>query len=135
MATTQEQAMIDIYTKLKPDASMLAQIRPYIPSPKDKDYEFGELNRYFAQQTNQKYGEIIEISKQTYKTLRNESLYIAVEIRWKIAGLSTDAYDLAGRLVRPGIVTANNAAITRAAKMMPAIKQKLTNPYRFWRGF
>jgi hypothetical protein len=114
---------------------LVAQPAPYVPVPSEQDYEAGEITRYFAQQANQPDGEVLEISKQTFQALQRISLFRTVSLRWKVSGVLDDSFDAEGRLERPGVETANVAAINIASKTMPAIKRKLTNPLQLWRGY
>lgn len=125
----------ETYLAIKPPTNLVSQFPAFTPKPSDKDYELGEITRYFAQQTNQANGEITEISTQTYNTLQGVSLFRTVSLRWRISGPSTDAQDFAGRIVRPGIERANKAAISSAAKVIPNIGSKLTNVFQLWRGY
>jgi len=114
------------------------QFKPYVPRPTQKDYDFGEIHRYFAQQVNNKTSEIFELSKQDFESAKLSPLYLTVSLRWKISGPATSAYTIVGgKSVREfsGIVEANTTVVKQAAKRMPALTQKLSNPYSLWRGF
>ena len=127
--------LINAYRRNATSILVIPTIKPYVPQPSDKDYSFGEIQRYFAQQVNQKNGEIFEISEQNYSELQNSTVYRIVSLRWKIAGPADSVRTSNGTRERTGIVEANTAAVTRAAKTMPAITQKLANPYQLWRGY
>ena len=113
---------------------MLSVAHRHIPRPAQKDYDFGEIWRYFAQPANRPNGEIIEVSKRTYVKLKAKNLYRVVALRWKISGPEED--DVRGEnLVIRGVRTANQAAIDQAVKLMPTIQYKLTNLLQLWRGW
>ncbi len=149
MATKEEQLMIDTYRNVATSKSILATVSSFAPRPTDADFEFGELRRFFAQQANRRFGEIFEVSPSAFAGLQQKSLFTTVQLRWKIAGpaenvLETDPStneiildSLTGKpiVTALGIRSANLAAVTEAAKTMPAIKQKLTNLFQLWRGF
>lgn len=132
---TQDFFYKETYLSIKPPTNLVSQFPAFTPRPADKDYELGEITRYFAQQTNQANGEITEISQQTFNTLQGVSLFRTASLRWRISGPSSDALDFAGRIVRPGIERANRAAIATASKSIPTIGSKLTNVFQLWRGF
>ena len=115
--------------------SLSTKIKSYAPKVTSKDYERGEITRYFAQQVNDRNGEIFEIAKSTYDSLRINSLYAVIEVRWKISGGLTDSKDKSGRIVQPSVITANNGSIALASETIPLINKKLTNPLQFWRGY
>jgi len=114
------------------------QFKPYVPTPTQKDYDFGEIHRYFAQQANNKTSEIFELSKQDFESAKLSSLYLTISLRWKISGPASSARTIVeGKSVRErsGVVESNTTAVKQAAKRMPAMTQKLSNPYSLWRGF
>jgi len=114
------------------------QFKPYVPEPSQKDYDLGEIRRYFAQQANNKNGEIFELSKQDFEAAKLSALYLEVSLRWKISGPSASSYKIVdGKKMRErtGVVEANTTAVKQATKEMPALALKLSNPYQLWRGF
>jgi len=136
MAKTEEQQMLDTYRSVAGSISMPVLASPFVPRPTPADYKFGEIHRYFAQQTNQPNGEIIEIAKNTHDSLSTKSLFRVVDIRWRISGPAYNTTDpKTGELSVLGVVSANQAAIRQAAKIMPAITRRLTNTVQLWQGF
>ncbi len=132
---TDEEQMIITYKKVATSPSLLAVSSVFIPTPSEKDFTFGEIRRYFSQQANQPTGEINEISKGKFVNLQRKSLFIVVDLRWKISGPAESIFGEDGEIDIFGIREANEAAINQATKIMPAIKQKLTNLFQLWRGF
>jgi len=140
MAEHTDQRLINSYRNVSTSTSILAITSPFVPVPTDADFEFGEIRRFFSQQTNQPSGEIVEIAKSTFDGLQQKSLFIVVEIRWKISGpaedtISVDSITGVESVDALGVRTANEAAVRQAAKIIPAIATKLTNPFQLWRGF
>lgn len=149
MATKKERSMIDTYRGVATSKSILATASTFVPRPSEADFEFGELKRFFAQQANQKFGEIFEVSPSSFAALQQKSLYTTVELRWKISGPAENTVEvdpdtgetivdsLSGKpiVTSLGVRQANTATIEEAAKMMPAIRQKLTNVFQLWQGF
>lgn len=131
----QDREMIQAYSALRVEKDFIKAPLSHVPVPNDKDYEYGEIQRYFTQVTNQINGDIIEISREVWKDLQDNPLYRTIELRWKISGPLTDSYDEVGRRVRTGIRTSNRISVEQASKEMPALKNRLTNPLQLWRGF
>jgi len=113
----------------------LTQFSPFVPIPSQKDYDLGEIRRYFAQQVNDKTAEIFELSVQDFAAAKLSPLYLAVSLRWKISGPATSVRNEIGIRERSGIVEANTNAVKQASQKMPALAQKLSNPFQLWRGF
>ncbi len=108
--------------------------RRFVPKPTDKDYKVGEMRRYFAQQTNQPNGEIVEISKKQHDSFRKVATYRTVSVRWKISGPVKDRVDEdTGEVALVGVKSSNEAATRNAAKIIPNIKRKLNNPLQLYR--
>ncbi|KKN13663.1 hypothetical protein LCGC14_1004110 [marine sediment metagenome] len=139
MVNKEERMIIDSYRKVSTGTSILAITSPFVPVPTDADFEFGEIRRFFSQQANQPFGEIVEIAKSTFTGLQQKSLFTVVEVRWKVSGPAEDTINVdpitgVETVDSLGIRNANEAAVRQAAKVMPAITSKLTNVFQLWRG-
>lgn len=131
-----DRDMLDAYRKNATNSSMLALTNVFIPRPTESDFDFGEIRRYFSQQTNQSSGEVVETSKLVFETLTKKSLFTVVELRWKISGLANDTTDPStGEVDVRGVRSSNKAAVMEAAKVIPSIGNKLANTLQLWRGF
>lgn len=131
-----DKEMLDTYRSSATNSSMLALTSTFIPRPSNVDFDFGEIRRYFSQQANQPNGEVVETSKLVFETLTKKSLFTVVELRWKISGLVDDTTDPStGEVDVRGVRSSNKAAIAEAAKVIPAITNKLSNTLQLWRGF
>lgn len=128
-----DENLIREYRAAGSPISLEVQLSPFSPFPTARDFEREEITRYFAQQTNQRDGEVAEVSKQTHNGLKNISMFRVVSLRWKIAGRLTDTFDATGNLERPGVETANRAAIRNAKKTISNIDRKLTNLLQLYR--
>lgn len=132
----QDKGMVQTYRRVATNKSILALTNPFIPRPSESDYAFGEIRRFFSQQTNRSLGEIVEISKGTFDALQEKSLFTVVELRWKISGPAEDTTDtVTGEIEVRGVRSANSAAVRSAVKTIPAINKKLTNVFQLWQGF
>lgn len=76
---------------------------PQLPFPTEKDYEYGEFQRYFAKRNNER--KYIETDKRTYEGLVDQNpglqwqLYTAVTIPWTLDGKMKDTYLTNKRMV------------------------------------
>ena len=77
-----------IAPKLKPES-----MEPYTPHPTKREYQFGEILRYFARfGTHKSSIDITEISNTTYAKLTANKLYSVISIRWRIVGKLDDEW-------------------------------------------
>ena len=129
-----DSELIAQYQKLAGTKTIEVIIKSSIPKPTQADYDFGMITRYFVKQANQKDGEIVEVSKDTFNNANSNAFYIAIQIPWKISGTNTDVYDDHGIRLYTGVATANILSTNLAEKTMSGIKNKLTNPLQFWKG-
>ena len=66
--------------------------KPIFKEPKSDDYEQGWMYRYFAKQSNNPYGDIIEIDDKQYRSAgsKNSGLdgthYEVIRVQWVISG-------------------------------------------------
>lgn len=131
MITDKELAL---YKRLTGRRKTSAPVR-YTPRPVDADYQVGEIKRYFARQTNNVGGEIVEISKGQYDVLKTDVLYNVVEMRWLISGQIEDTIDAeTEEIVRVGVKNSNLTSIRLATEKISGIKKKLNNPLQFYRA-
>jgi hypothetical protein len=65
-------------------------IESYIPEPSEFNYRNTFLKRYFVRKSNDVNGVIYEIEPSEFSKYTNNPLYIAVEIVWKISGVSNE---------------------------------------------
>lgn len=112
-------------------------IQSYTPQITARDRTNGEIFRYFARfTTHTSSADITEVSKVTYTTLKKNSLYQVVKIRWKITGKLEDEFGLPNintpvRLYT-GVLTANQLSVELADETMKGIKEYITDYKRFW---
>jgi len=136
MAETEAERINRVYKEVATSRSMLAQTKTFIPIPTKADFEFGEIQRFFAIQANKSSGEIIEISKGRGSILSRKSLFTVVSLRWKISGPERNLINPeTGDVDVFGVREANQAAIAVAAKTIPSLPRKLTNLLQLHRGF
>ena len=128
------------YSRLKPQNQELFEYgenpTAFIPQPKGKDYQRGQIERYFAKKRNSSPTRILEIDKSTYNDLFTQSgkynyaLWQVVKIFWKISGPLRDTRNPNG-IVTAGIVDTNERLVNFTNKEFRGIKQYLSNLIQF----
>lgn len=106
----------------------IPNLRSFLPTPKDKDYEVGYIKRYFAQKVNDETSPIVEISATSYQNLSNSPYYNRTSIRWKISGL----LESQGHII--GVKQANSNSILRGCKDLKNLKNYLLNTQQFYKS-
>lgn len=109
-------------------------ISEFSPVPSQTDYQNGYIDRFFARQTNQQNGQILEISSDDYNSIKSHPFYTSVSLTWKISGPDTDTLDAFGNILYLSISHANQKSISIAEKTLSNLRFKLTNVYQFWQG-
>ena len=108
----------------------------FIPQPQGKDYQRGQIERYFAKKRNSNPFQILEINESTYNDLFTQSgeynyaLWQVVKIYWKISGPLRDTRGPNG-VITAGIVDTNERLINFTNKGFRGIKQYLSNLIQF----
>lgn len=124
----------------KPPRSLLpVETLQHTPVISRKDIENGEITRYFCRKTNHKSAaDILEVSKQTYDSIKLNSMYSVVEMRWIIKGRVLDIMDLTNPAapvrLYTGVTTSNKLFVSQADKEMPGLKNIITDYIKFWQG-
>ena len=104
-----------------------------VPSPNDVDYENGSIERYFTQKTNDIYGFVYEIDKQTYNELNLNPYWILTTIRWRIVGPVDIVYASDGKLKDKGVRESNKASIADGQKNIKNLGLYLPNILQFYK--
>ena len=101
-----------------------------------KDYQRGQIIRYFAKKRNDITPKIIEISKEAYNDLNvnagryNYALWTVTRVFWKISGPLKDSLNSNG-VKTSGIVDTNQRLVNTAEETFKGIKQYLSNLIQF----
>ena len=101
----------------------------------DINYQQGKFSRFFVK--NKVTGDVYEIGPNHYKALtsRNKDFhwpsYDVVQIDWKISGTVADT-DVSGYIVE-GIQSQNQRAVEEASRIIPEIKNILTDYLEYYR--
>lgn len=80
------------YTRL---ANNLSETQPLkvkasIPKPIGSDYNRGYIKRYFVRKLNNPNESIIEVAYAQFDMIVSNSLYIGVELKWRISGIESE---------------------------------------------
>ena len=109
---------------------------PMFPILTGKDYQRGQIIRYFAKKRNDITPKIIEISKEAYNDLNvnagryNYALWTVTRVFWKISGPLKDSLNSNG-VKTSGIVDTNQRLVNTAEENFKGIKQYLSNLIQF----
>jgi len=101
-----------------------------------KDYQRGQILRYFAKKRNDVTPKIIEISKEAYDDLNinggkyNYALWTVTRVFWKISGSLKDSINSSG-IKTSGIIDTNQRLVDTAEETFKGIKQYLSNLIQF----
>jgi hypothetical protein len=132
---------MNIYNRVgKPPKSLLPVDTVYhTPIISVQDNSNGEILRYFCRRTHHSSpGEIVEVSKQTYNSLKSNSMYLTVEVRWLVKGKILDVVGLTNSnsptRLYTGVETANKLFVEEANKKLVGLKIIITDYIKFWQG-
>ena len=109
---------------------------PTYPTITGKDYQRGQILRYFAKKRNDVAPKIIEISKEAYDDLNinggkyNYALWTVTRVFWKISGSLKDSINSSG-IKTSGIIDTNQRLVDTAEETFKGIKQYLSNLIQF----
>lgn len=124
--------MIDNYKKLKKITILNKSPKAHFPSPTEKDYERGFIERYFIQMRGTSGSPIFEINEENYYKYKENKYFTAVRLSWKIKGNLEDRYTENGEYV-PSVHTVNSLTIKEAEKTLSDINLYLVNTKQFHR--
>ena len=117
---TYYQALSKPYNPAELDAKAPQPPLPMLPFPTEKDYEYGEFQRYFAKKNNER--KFIETDKKTYQGLVDENpglqwdLYTGVTIPWVLDGKMKDTFLTNKRMVELVVARSDWFGFTRYFK-------------------
>ena len=109
---------------------------PYFPIITGKDYQRGQIIRYFAKKRNEEKPQIREIKKDAFNDLNfsagkyNYALWTVTSVFWKISGPLRDSLNKNG-VKTSGIIDTNRRLVENANKDFRGIRQYLSNLIQF----
>jgi hypothetical protein len=115
---------IDIITYVRAKSTATDEIsqldiKTYVPTPDENDYEVGYIIRYFLQKINDSDATIYEISNYFEDVALANGLYKIQSIKWRITGTPQDIMD------------SNKKSISLALENMPKLSLYLPNLLQF----
>jgi hypothetical protein len=130
-----EQKLNSMYSDLIKDKKIYSLSIPatIVPSPTDMDYEKESIERYFTQKTNDIYGFVYEVDRDTYNELSKNPYWMTVSIRWRIVGPVDMVYDSEGKLKDKGVKESNKASITDGQQIIKNLNLYLPNILQFYK--
>ena len=123
----------DKYNLLTSGKSKLLNITPvaHIPTPTDKDYTRGYINRFFVQKTNDSNSPIYEVDVNEYRKIHSSVLYDTTTLRWRISGPINPEKIGAGEIVDNGVKESNKVSIRLASDLIHKLSLYLPNLKQF----
>jgi hypothetical protein len=108
-------------------------IEPLSNKPKitTSDIVRGYVPRYFVQHVSLK--KITEVDKLQYDSIKNDPMYLTLELKWVITGNSEDSRSIDGTFIR-GAKHQNTVSIDWYSKTMHGLERILRNPLEFFVG-
>lgn len=118
-----------MYNDLIKDKELYSLQTPktFVPSPLSDDYEYGSIDRYFAQKANDSNGFVFELNESEYNELSHNPYWIIAKMRWRITGPIDTVYGPNGRLTDLGVKASNNASIVITSSTIKNIGLYLPN--------
>lgn len=104
----------------------------YLPTPVDKDYRRGYINRFFTQRSNDQQAPIYEVSDVEFRKLVASPMYNTTHLRWRISGPLELAVIGAGEVVDKGIRESNKISIRLASEVITKLGLYLPNLQQFY---
>lgn len=62
------------------------KVKSFVPSPNERDYLRGYIQRYFIRISNDELTPIIEVDSSEYSKLLSNPFYVGEKLRWRITG-------------------------------------------------
>ena len=114
---------MDRYKELlgTPSDYNLDSVVPYLPNPKDIDYQRGYIRRYFIQKANDINSPIYEISTSDINSYKNTFYYVTVSLDWRLVGTPDE------------VKKSNSESIRIASQTIPKIQLYLPNLLQFYK--
>ena len=102
-----------------------------VPIPTNNDYASAYINRYFIQRVSDVNGFVYEISKSDFEAYLENPYWIAVSMRWRIAGPLNMVYDSNGNLIDKGVIESNKSSLSTISLKIKNISLYLPNIKQF----
>jgi len=103
----------------------------FFPTPNEKDYKKGYINRYFCQRTNDSNSPIYEIDVNGFRKLQSSVMYHTTNLKWRLTGPLTEQKIGAGEIVDKGIKESNKTSIRLASENIHKLGLYLPNTKQF----
>ena len=104
-----------------------------VPVPKDADYKYGFIERYFIKKANDENGFIYEVNFDSYEKYLENPYWVCDVIRWRITGPLNPIYKDNGELDDRGVIYSNKTALGIASKKLNNISLYLPNIIQFYK--
>lgn len=108
------------------------KIDSFIPTPSEKDYERGYINRCFIQKTNDKSSVIYEVNPSRLNYYTNKSTFVGVTLKWRISGKIKE--DNLTNINEKTVKESNRISIQLLSNKIPNLKLYLPNLQQFYKS-
>ena len=115
----------------KPDIGL--KINTHIPTPTEKDYKRGYVNRYFIQKTNDKGSPIYEVKSTSLGSYSRSPFYTTCSLKWRLKGPNETKYNNTGDIIDKSFSESNRIAIKLVSYKIPNLKLYLPNLLQFYK--
>jgi len=102
-----------------------------VPSPTERDYQYGFIRRYFCQKVSDSNGFVFEISIEVYNELLSNPFWKTSDLKWRIAGPILATYYPNGDINDMGVRSSNQSALRNAGIIIKNIGLYLPNLLQF----
>ena len=121
----------DIITKTKLNLGNFNINLPntFLPTPTDKDYKVGYIERYVVSKIN--YNEITEVSSDVYSKM-DSNFFKKVKFKWKITGALNSKYD-GKMLLEQGVIEFNKKQVEQISTIIRGANDVFSNITQFYK--
>ena len=121
----------DIITKTKLNLGNFNINLPntFLPTPTDKDYKVGYIERYIVSKIN--YNEITEVSSDVYGKM-DSNFFKKAKFKWKITGVLNNKYD-GKMLLEQGVIEFNKKQVEQINTIIRGVNDVFSNITQFYK--
>lgn len=102
-----------------------------VPTPSEKDYQYGFIRRYFCQKVSDKNGFVFEISIDVFDELISNPFWKVSDLKWRISGPTLPTYHSNGDIDDIGVRASNASTLRNVGSVITNISLYLPNLLQF----
>lgn len=104
-----------------------------VPTPTERDYQYGFIRRYFCQKVSDRNGFVFEIPIEVYDELISNPFWKTSDLKWRISGPIMATYHSNGDVDDIGVRASNKFALRNVGSIINNIGLYLPNLLQFHR--